>query len=98
MRRLCFGETSLTPSTGIRVPTLVDPEPRVAGLQTGTSGALLETCCAAKSTQAQTRAAECVAVVAATLFYPGQLEGQLSLAQRLTTHTPQRFQVGCGRL
>ncbi len=79
MGRLCFGEASLRPSAGIRVATLVDPEPRVAGLQTGTSGARLGTCRAAKSTQAQTRAAQCVAVVAATLLYPGLLEGQMSL-------------------
>ena len=79
MGRLCFGEASLRPSAGIRVAALVDPEPRVAGLQTGTSRASLGTCRGAKSTQAQTRAAQRVAVVAATLLYSGQLEGQMSL-------------------
>ncbi len=98
MGRLCFGEASLRPSAGIRVATLLDPAERVADLQLGTNGARLRTCRVAKSTQAETRPAQCVAVVAATLLHQGQLERQMSLPQRLTAHTPQRFQVGCGSL
>ena len=75
MGRLCFGEASLRPSAGIRVATLLDPAERVADLQLGTNGARLRTCRVANSTQAQTRPAQRVAVMAAALLYQGLLEG-----------------------
>ena len=67
-------------------------------MQPGTNGARLRTCRAANSAQAETRPAQRVAVVAATLLYLGQLERQMSLSQRLAAHAPQRFQVRRGSL
>ena len=69
--RLCFGEASLRPSAGIRVATLVEPADRIADLQLGTNGPCLRTCRAAKSTQAQTRPAECVACNGRDVALPG---------------------------
>ena len=40
---LCFGEASLRPLAGIRVPTLIEPAERVADLQPCTNGARLRT-------------------------------------------------------
>src|SRR5215216_301088 len=56
-------QAALRPSASIRVATLIDPAERVLGLQLCSNSPCLGTCQAANSTQADTRSAECSAVM-----------------------------------
>src|SRR5215217_1220222 len=91
--RLCLRQAALRPSASIRVATLIDPAERVLGLQLCSNSPCLGTCQAANSTQADTRSAECIAVMPAPLLHHGLLECQMSLPERLAAYIPQSFLV-----